>query len=68
MNVSTDRPGDILISQDEAARRLGISEKTLWNYTFPRGPLVSVRIGARRLYSPITLQKWVESQEAAAMQ
>jgi predicted DNA-binding transcriptional regulator AlpA len=31
----------------EAAEKLRISEKTLWNYTQPRGPIRKVQIGDR---------------------
>ena len=51
----------LLLSANEAARALGISVKSLWNFTIPRGSIPSIKIGSRVLYSPADLQEWIES-------
>lgn len=53
----------ILLSKGEAAQVLSISEKKLWNLTFPRGPIQAVRLGARVLYSPETLRAFIREEE-----
>ena len=50
----------------ETAARLGISERTLYSITNPRGSLKSLRIGTRVFYNPKTVAAWVASQEVAA--
>ncbi len=55
--------GKLLLSAREAARALGICEKSLWNFTVPRGTIPSTKIGTRVLYSPTDLQKWIDSQK-----
>ena len=61
MSLNT-APEKLLLSAREAAKSLGICEKTLWNFTVPRGPISCVKIGSRVLYSPRDLQKWIDSQ------
>ena len=56
--------GKLLLSAREAAAALGICEKSLWNFTVPRGTIPSTRIGARVLYSHNSLKKWAAEQEA----
>lgn len=53
----------ILLSKAEAAQVLSISEKKLWFLTFPRGPIMSVRLGGRVLYSPETLKAFIKEEE-----
>jgi len=66
--TTTNPPSEkLLLSAREAAETLGISERTLWGLTFPRGDLRSVRVGSRGLrYSVKTLERWIEKREAAA--
>ncbi len=56
-------PERLLISAREAAAALSICEKSLWNFTIPRGSIPSTRIGSRVLYSTISLRKWASEQE-----
>lgn len=56
----------LLVSVREAARMLGVCEKTLWSLTVPRGPIPSVRIGRAVRYSPADLQAWIESAKQTA--
>lgn len=58
--------GRLLIDAREAARRLGISERLLWEHTTPRGGVPCVRVGRRCLYSPQALAAWVERREVPA--
>jgi excisionase family DNA binding protein len=60
MQVQNDER--LLLSAREAARQLGISERTLWGLTEPRGTLPVVRIGSRCLYSRDALVQWIGSQ------
>jgi excisionase family DNA binding protein len=52
----------LLLNATETARALSISTKTLWSMT-KKGMIPCVRIGVRVLYSPVDLDKWVESQK-----
>jgi excisionase family DNA binding protein len=52
-----------LLSVKEAAKQLGVSEKTLWSISAPRGPLPTVHIGSRVLYDPADLQRFIESRK-----
>ena len=53
----------------DAARALGISERTLWGLTAPRGPIPCVRIGHGKrqtvLYPVANLQAWMSLQAEA---
>jgi len=53
----------LLLSQREAARNLGICEKTLWSVTAPRGSVPVVRIGRCIRYSPDDLRAWIEEKK-----
>ena len=55
----------LLVSAREAAEMLSICERSLRNYTAPRGTIPSLTIGTRRLYEVDTLRRWVESQKSA---
>ena len=60
--------GKLLLSAREAAAALSICEKSLWNYSQPRGPIPSVKIGTRILYSPGDLQSWINEQKAESLE
>ena len=49
----------ILVKPKEAARRLAISERTLWGITNKNG-LPCVRIGRAVRYNPADLADWIE--------
>ena len=53
----------------EAARAMGISERTLWKLTAPRGPIPCVRIGNGKrqtvLYPVANLQAWMSLRAEA---
>jgi len=48
----------------EAATALGMSEKALWDRTFPRGDIPAVKVGTRTLYAPHQIQQWLDQQLA----
>ena len=52
---------------NQAAEALGISERTLWSLTAPRGPIPCIRVGKGKrqvvLYPVAALQVWM-NQEA----
>lgn len=54
----------------EASKVLGISERTLWSLTAPRGPIPCVRVGNGNrqivLYPVAELQVWLSRQAEAA--
>lgn len=52
----TDR---LLLTPREAAYRLGVSTRHLWNLTNPRGPIPVVRLGRRTFYRPQDLEDFV---------
>lgn len=49
----------LLLSRADAAKALSLSQKTLWNRTYPRGPIPCVRIGARVLYAVVDLESFI---------
>ena len=50
----------LLLGLAEAARLLGVSRKTLFNHTAPRGDKIpAVRIGRVVRYSPAELEQWI---------
>jgi len=50
-----------LLSAREAAYYLGgVSVRTLWDLTFPRGPIPAVRLGRRVFYRRSDLDKFLE--------
>ena len=68
MGLASIGPGGdvLLISARDAARMLSVSERTLWDWTSPRGTLACVRRpgSGRVLYSVETLRAWIAEQEA----
>lgn len=56
-------PGPLLVDRLEAARLLAVSPGTVDNLR-RRGELPSVKIGARRLFAPVDLQKLIDSRKA----
>lgn len=49
-----------LLKPREAAQRLGIGARLLWSMSAPNGPIPTVRIGRRVLYSPVDLDQVIE--------
>jgi excisionase family DNA binding protein len=58
-------PSRLLLTADEAAKALGLSLRTLYALSSPRGPLPCVRPSVRVVrYSPSALQAWIDQQQA----
>ncbi len=59
-------PFPLSLRPREAAKALGVSPRTLWSLTDPRGPIPCVRIGNGKrqtvLYPVSSLEKWLEKQ------
>ena len=55
--------GKLLLSAREAAQAMGVCEKTLWNFSQPRGTIPSLKIGARTMYDPSDLRAWIDQQK-----
>lgn len=49
----------LLLTPREAAYRLGISTRHLWNLTSPRGPIPVVKLGRKTFYRPQDLENFV---------
>ncbi len=54
----------LLVKPLDASKMLGISTRTLWAQTEPRGPIPCVRIGSSVRYSPESLRTFVVNQQA----
>ena len=50
----------LLLSTREAAKSLGISDRTLFKMTAPRGPIPAIRFGRVVRYSPDDLRAWIK--------
>jgi len=59
---ATSRVDRIALRPREAAESLGMSEKGLWNITYPRGSLHSVKVGSRTLYFIHHIKQWANEQ------
>jgi len=56
----------LLISARECATALGISERTLWNLSQPRGSIPTVREPGRRFvrYSVAAVADWIADRQS----
>lgn len=59
MNTSNQSIEPLALSRRDAAKALGICERTLNDYTQPKGPIPSVKLGERRLYPVDGLREWL---------
>ena len=70
VKMATQTVESLALRPCEAAKALGISPRTLWGLTAPRGPIPCLRIGhgKRRtvLYPVADLQAWLSRQTEAA--
>lgn len=61
--MTTATPTPLSVRPREAAKLLGIGERTLWGLTAPRGPIPCTRIGGGRggcvLYRVADLDAWL---------
>jgi predicted DNA-binding transcriptional regulator AlpA len=54
----------ILLSASQAATLLGMSRKSLWKYTTPRGDIPVVKVGRVNRYRRESLERWAAELEA----
>lgn len=63
--------GALALRPQPAADAIGVSLRTLWGLSAPRGPIPCVRIGSGKrnvvLYPVADLQKWLSEQAAAGV-
>ena len=57
------RVSPLLLTPQEAAEALRVSQRTLWSWTAPRGSLPCVKIGRSVRYAATTLQEWIAQQQ-----
>lgn len=53
----------LLVAAPIAARALGISARSLWAITAPRGDIPCVKVGSRILYDPQDLAEWRDAHK-----
>jgi predicted DNA-binding transcriptional regulator AlpA len=67
--MATQSVESLALRPREAAKALGISARTLWGLTAPRGPIPCLRIGHGKrqtvLYPVAELQAWMSQQAEA---
>lgn len=67
--MATQSVESLALRPREASKALGISPRTLWGLTAPRGPILCVRIGSGKrqsvLYPTADLQAWLTRQAEA---
>jgi len=61
----SDTNEKLLLKPRHASQTLGVSERTLWAQTQPRGPIPCVRIGNCVRYSVEQLQAFIASSASA---
>ena len=57
-----------LLTSRETAKYLGISERSLWGHTVPRGNLPVVRIGKSVRYAPADIAAFIEAAKNEGVQ
>jgi hypothetical protein len=61
-------PSPLALRARQAAAALGISPRSLWALTVPRGPIPAIRVGRGKrritLYPVSELEKWLTEQAA----
>ena len=68
--MATQSIESLALRPREAAAALGISARTLWGLTAPRGPIPCVRVGSGKrrtvLYPTAMLEQWLAEQAGRA--
>lgn len=59
----SSEPPKLLFSAREAAKALGVCQKTLWALSRPRGDLPVVKMGWRTFYDPRDLQAMIDARK-----
>jgi hypothetical protein len=69
LTMATQSVESLALRPREAAKALGISPRTLWGLTAPRGPIPCLRVGHGKrqtvLYPTADLQAWLSRQAEA---
>lgn len=60
--TTTDSGGPELWDARRTAKALGISERALWDLSFPRGKLPVCRLGRAVRYRPLDIEAFIASQ------
>jgi hypothetical protein len=67
--MATQNVEALALRPREASKALGISARTLWGLTAPRGPIPCIRVGHGKrqtvLYPVADLQAWLSRQAKA---
>jgi hypothetical protein len=66
MSITNDLQ-PLLVKPHEAARMLGISARTLWGLSAPRGPVPVVKISRSIRYDVLDLKRWIDHQKTQAV-
>ena len=61
--MSNETPSRLLLTAREAAAELSISQRTLFSWTAPRGPLPVVRLNRALRYSRTDLEEFIIAQK-----
>ncbi|MCC7085284.1 MAG: helix-turn-helix domain-containing protein [Pirellulales bacterium] len=68
--MTTQSVKSLAMRPREAAKALGISSRTLWGLSAPRGPIPCLRVGRGKrqsvLYPIADLQAWLSQQTGSA--
>lgn len=59
-------PEKLCLTLREAARMVGLSQRTLWSHLCPRGTLRPTRVGRRVLIARAELERWIAERATAA--
>lgn len=52
-----------LLRVDQVADLLGVSERTIFSVTAPRGGLVAIKIGGSLRYHPVDIERYLDSSK-----
>lgn len=55
----------LALTADELAESLGVSRKTIFNHTEPRGTLKPTRIGTSVRYARAEVERWLAERQQA---
>lgn len=70
MNSLTNTPGasPLALRPKDAAKALGIGQRTLWQLSHPRGSIPTVKVGTAVLYPVDGLRAWLATEAAKAVE
>lgn len=65
-DAPAEQPEPLLVDAPEAARLLGVSQRTVWTYA-NTGRIPTIRFGKRVKFSVEALRAWIAAETAAQM-